>query len=103
MDKDLDISIDAKVDDFLSSLDPELLKDVEIEEEQEEVKEEEKTRTEDEHSNTNTKLEHQRSNRFSKQHHHPNIITTTIVCVWVLSYLCVIRKIHPFLIILLLN
>jgi hypothetical protein len=30
--------------------------------------------------------------------------TTTIVCVWVLSYLCgVIRKIHPFLGILLLN
>ena len=39
MDKDLDISIDAEVDDFLSSLDPKLLEDVEIEEEQEEVKE----------------------------------------------------------------
>ena len=46
MDKDLDISIDAEVDDFLSSLDPELLKDVEMEDE-EELKEEEKTRTED--------------------------------------------------------
>ena len=42
MDKDLDISIDAEVDDFLSSLDPELLKDVEMEDE-DELKEEEKT------------------------------------------------------------
>ena len=76
MDEDLDISIDAEVDDFLSSLDPELLKDVDMEMEEEKHEEEKSVqikddeddaaKTLDEESNVHNERENELNERERK-------------------------------------